>query len=442
MLSTSRSNWLELLSSFKKGRFQITLITATLTLLTFAVCAPPAALAGEEHYKLGAQDRVRIHVYEWPQLTGEFTIGAGGKIALPLLGQVMAGGLELPQLARVISERLKTKAKTLDLPDTSVSIVEYRPFYILGGVQQPGEYPFRPGMMALTALSIAGGIYRSPTETGWSILRDAIVGYADAQVFELKREELTAREIRLRAEAEGLDAIPASSSATPLFLEQELALFATRRAKRDDEIEALRGRSSLYSEELNTLQGQRDAIAKDRALVEGELKRIRALAERGLTTTAQSIVLERSLAQIERETLEIDTQALRAQQQISIAEQTIGTLRNDYKTDAVAELATVQAEFREIAPRLQAASRMVSDGSSMVATQASREDLDPLDSLQFEITRYDLEGLPQRIKASRTTRLQPGDILEVRNAPSRQAGNPNVESHSAITSTRKVQRLR
>lgn len=410
-------------------------------LIALVMCAVAPAEA-EEGFKLGIQHRIRVHVYDWPQLTGEFTVDASGKISLPLLGEVAAAGLELSQVSRIISERLKAKAGTLDLPDTSVSIIDYGPFYIFGWVQRPGEYPFRPGMMTLSAISAAGGFYRPAVDSGWAVFRDAVTGYSDVKVLELKRAQLTASETRLRAELEGVDFSPPSSTDSQVFVALEVGLFNARRTKRDAEIEALTRRSSLYLQELETLSEQRKAVAKDRALVEGELRRIQGLVARGLTTAAQGVVLERSIAQIEREVLDIDTQVLRARQQIGIAEQTIATLANNYKLEAADELAKVQTEARQIIPRREAALRMLSGSENLIAGGDSNEPIDALDSIYFEITRKGDDGLPHQIQAARTTVLRPGDILEVRNRSSQQAPTPGTADISATKPNRSNEQVR
>ena len=88
-------------------------------------------------------------------------------------------------------------------PIGPVDVLQYRPFYILGGVERPGEYAYRPGMTVLNALSIAGGIYRSRESAGWMYERDAITSGGDLRLSALRLEELLARETRLKAEASG-----------------------------------------------------------------------------------------------------------------------------------------------------------------------------------------------------------------------------------------------
>jgi polysaccharide export outer membrane protein len=106
------------------------------------------------------------------QLTGEFHINDSGNIAIPLLGAVHAAGLTTAQLGDEIATDLQKK-DLLKNPSVSVEVLAYRPFFILGEVTKPGEYPYEPGMTVLTAVSIAGGFtYRAVTDYA-SVVRTA-----------------------------------------------------------------------------------------------------------------------------------------------------------------------------------------------------------------------------------------------------------------------------
>ncbi len=118
---------------------------------------PPAA----GPYLLGAGDALTLRVYGQPQLSGEFTIDDSGMIDVPLLGLVAAAGRTATGLADAIAATLRAKNLIL-APSVAVEVSRYRPFYILGEVNTPGQYPYRPGMSVLTAISIAGGFtYRA-----------------------------------------------------------------------------------------------------------------------------------------------------------------------------------------------------------------------------------------------------------------------------------------
>ncbi len=132
------------MSSPTSASFATTLRRLTVSGLALAVSFLGVTGAQAETYRLGVQDKLKIHVSEWPALTGEFTVGADGQVSLPIVGEIKAMGLLTGELAAMISRRLQEKGALKDPPDTAVDIASYRPFYILGQVATPGEYSYRP----------------------------------------------------------------------------------------------------------------------------------------------------------------------------------------------------------------------------------------------------------------------------------------------------------
>jgi polysaccharide export outer membrane protein len=112
-------------------------------------------LADSSQYRLGAGDVIQISVYDEPDLSLDVRIGLSGDISFPLLGDVTVAGLSPKELELNLVKRLKGPY-LLD-PSVTVSIVEYRPFYVTGEVEKPGNYAFHPGLTVDKAISIAGG---------------------------------------------------------------------------------------------------------------------------------------------------------------------------------------------------------------------------------------------------------------------------------------------
>lgn len=111
-------------------------------------------------YRLAPDDKVRINVYGEEGLTGTFAVGTNGNLSYPLLGQVKAAGLSLPELQALLTDRLRTGY--VKDAKVSVDITEYRPFYILGEVNRSGQYPYRVGLTVNAAVATAGGFsYRA-----------------------------------------------------------------------------------------------------------------------------------------------------------------------------------------------------------------------------------------------------------------------------------------
>jgi polysaccharide export outer membrane protein len=108
---------------------------------------------------------------------GPYTLGAGEQVRVVVFGQTeLASGRTTDQLAQSISTALADK-KILLNPSVSVEVIKYRPVFILGEVVKPGEYPYEPGMTALTLVAIAGGFtYRA--QTGYVSVLRRIDGHA------------------------------------------------------------------------------------------------------------------------------------------------------------------------------------------------------------------------------------------------------------------------
>ena len=114
-----------------------------------------AYAATEGPYRLDAGDKLRIVVFGQEGLTNTYAVDAGGSITMPLIGGVRAKGLSPAELAGVITARLRHGY--IREPYVAVEIEAYRPFFILGEVTAPGQYPYVPNMTAESAVAIAGG---------------------------------------------------------------------------------------------------------------------------------------------------------------------------------------------------------------------------------------------------------------------------------------------
>lgn len=121
------------------------------------------AAAVDIDYKLGAGDKLRIIVFGENDLTGEFFVpGGSGTISFPLVGDVAASGLTVGQLQTEIEAKLRDGY--LKDPHVSIEVLNYRPFYILGEVTKPGQYPYTTGLTVLNAVATANGFtYRADT---------------------------------------------------------------------------------------------------------------------------------------------------------------------------------------------------------------------------------------------------------------------------------------
>lgn len=114
-----------------------------------------AAQPAVEAMRLQAGDKIRVTVYGEDKISGEYEIDPSGFVSLPLAGTVQAAGLTKISLEQSLSEKLKSNY--LRDPKVTVDVATFRPIYVLGEVQKPGEYPFRSGLNVVSAMAVAGG---------------------------------------------------------------------------------------------------------------------------------------------------------------------------------------------------------------------------------------------------------------------------------------------
>ncbi|MBV8925629.1 MAG: polysaccharide export protein [Bradyrhizobium sp.] len=121
----------------------------------YAAAPVSAPVRYDAGYRLDAGDKLRVVVFGQDGLTNTYTIDAAGSITMPLIGQVPARGRSPASLAAEITGRLRNGY--IREPSVAVEIESYRPFFILGEVQAPGQYPYVPNMTVESAIAIAGG---------------------------------------------------------------------------------------------------------------------------------------------------------------------------------------------------------------------------------------------------------------------------------------------
>jgi polysaccharide export outer membrane protein len=106
-------------------------------------------------YTLDAGDKLRVVVFGQDTLSNNYLVDAEGGVSLPLIGAVPARGLTTAQLSGAIASRLKQSF--IREPSVAVEVETYRPFFVLGEVTYPGQYPYVPDMTVENAIAIAGG---------------------------------------------------------------------------------------------------------------------------------------------------------------------------------------------------------------------------------------------------------------------------------------------
>ena len=107
-------------------------------------------------YVLAPGDQLTISVFGEPDLSVAFTLGDNGLLNYPFLGEIRIAGKTTSELEKHLANGLR--GDYLINPEVTVSITQYRPFYLNGEVKNPGGYPYQPGLTLEKALALAGGL--------------------------------------------------------------------------------------------------------------------------------------------------------------------------------------------------------------------------------------------------------------------------------------------
>lgn len=143
----------------------------TLLLISLLFCSVTGWAAGDSQYALGSGDVISINVFGEEDLTFEqIRLNDAGTFSYPFMGEVRANGRTAAEIEQTLVRGLK--GDYLIDPKISVSILEYRDFFVNGEVKEPGGYPFKPGLTLRKAVALAGGLTERASESKISIIRE------------------------------------------------------------------------------------------------------------------------------------------------------------------------------------------------------------------------------------------------------------------------------
>lgn len=401
----------------------------------FALALAASPAFGDE-YRLGISDRLKIKVQEWPDIGGEYTVTTDGLVSLPLIGGIKATGLQVKDLAQEISDRLQQRGGRIERPFTAVEIVQFRPFSILGDVQRPGEYPYRPGLTVVQAISAAGGYYR-PDSSGLRLLRldrDVALAKGDIRTLALKQNRLVVRAARLTAALAGQESvtIPTELSNEQVdatisaIIESERAALAQENDTARSEVSAFKDIKSLYQREIDSLRGQIEALKQEKGTIEHQLDELRSLSARGLALAPTLFALERSLAQIANQQMAAETEIVRAGENITLAEQRVRERALERSRTNTRDLQLTKDEIAEVRARIETADDLLKEAQFGAPAEARERLAEKGERPSVTLLRKDGE-LMREITADETTIIEPNDIIKVPTIRSKPlASNPYI----------------
>ena len=420
-------------------RFHV-LEIAAMSLVALLVWPVTSVVSGPQKndYRLGPQDKIRVKVhewrpsrdeiFEWKALSDEFTLGVEGTVSLPLIGEVPASGLATAELARSIADRLRLRMGLVESPDASVEIVKYRPFYIVGHIDHPGEFPYRPGLSVLQAVTIAGGQLRTSDQANMRLEREAISAKGELRLYGQETKGLLARRARLEAEAQGLESIQfpvellelRAQASVALLLRQEQLMFEAHRESFKTQIEALVQLKSYLEQDVAYLNAQLAIEDTQLGLAQQELKGIAALVKKGFSTLPRQLTLERTVAQFESSRLRMGASLLKSRQEIGRAQLAMVELQSKRNSELMLDSRMTQVKLEEISQKFSTTESLLYEAEVMAPMllaanggQGSRRK-----QMIYKIVRQTNPGQPNpgqpaEMAASEATLVEPGDTIKV-----------------------------
>jgi protein involved in polysaccharide export with SLBB domain len=372
-------------------------------------------------YSLNAGDRLSLKVmewrpdrgeaYEWPGISGEYAVGVDGAVLLPIVGPVSAGDRTVTDVAKDIGRKLQQQAGLANPLQVSLQIAQYRPCYVLGSVEKPGEYAYRPNLTVLEAVSLAGGMYRAQ-DVAMQLERQQIEANGALSGLASERRMLQTERARLQAEADNAHkiAFPQDPDRTAAAVQSvQQTLFDSRETTLNMRLQSFDETKRLYASEIDTLKEKLRVLSSQADLNKQELDNIYDLMKKGLTTEPRKIALQQDLDQIESTKLEYQLSIIRAQQGVANAERDKEDAVNARKSEALKEIATIDAKIAQNDSARATAIRLAREAD----TRLMREDDRALAEQSAPSYTVRRKGVEQPIRLAETDMLLPGDVLKV-----------------------------
>ncbi len=381
-------------------------------------------------YVLGPQDKLRIKVYdwrnntgeahEWTALTGEFSVGASGKIDLPLAGELIAAGRTTAAVARDLGEQLQQRVGLAQQPDASIEVVEYRPFYIVGAVQKAGAYPYRPDLTVLQAVGIAGGASRTRDTSELGYERQAMSDRGQLRMLLAERTALQGRQARLDAQITNASDISFSDEIVShktnpqvaRMMREEGLLFTNDRSNLAMQIDNLNKTREILQTEITTLAAKDVSLAHQLDLTRKELDTVSSLVTKGLTVAPRQLAIEQSISQYESSRLDLQLAQLRAKQDVSRIDRDIIDLKDKRRASALTDSRETQSKMMTLDEQIRTAQSLSEETENHAPEVAAEGDRDGQSTPTFTVTRS-VDGVSKSDEVRETDPVLPGDTLRV-----------------------------
>lgn len=416
-LKTDMSAYFRLAGPMRPAR-----LVATCLALSLAV----PAMADE--YRLGSQDKLNIRIAEWQTVegtfrdwaavNGEYSVGPAGNLSVPFVGELPAAGKTTSEVAAAISVALQRKLALSDKPEASVEMVQFRPFYISGEIQTPGQFPYVPELTVLKAVSIAGGIRRN-ADYGPQIGKDLVTAKGNFDIYDDQRVRLIVKRARIDADLAGKASFDVPKEVEgdprlPAIVADEMQILTADQKALKLKLQALDELKGVLQAEIEALQKKIVNQQRQVDLAKQQLESISPLVQKGLVVNTRVLSSEQSVANLQGQILDYETAILTAKQSISKASQDAIDAQNTLNSNLASSRQQVEADLNEAALRVGMQKGLIAQASDPATTAAITSGEEP--TLLYSLVRV-ADGKTSEIKAKEDTPVLPGDVIKVKLAP-------------------------
>lgn len=394
------------------------------TCLALSLAVPAMA----DEYRLGSQDKLNIRIAEWQTVegtfrdwaavNGEYSVGPAGNLSVPFVGELPAAGKTTSEVAAAISVALQRKLALSDKPEASVEMVQFRPFYISGEIQTPGQFPYVPELTVLKAVSIAGGIRRN-ADYGPQIGKDLVTAKGNFDIYDDQRVRLIVKRARIDADLAGKASFDVPKEVEgdprlPAIVADEMQILTADQKALKLKLQALDELKGVLQAEIEALQKKIVNQQRQVDLAKQQLESISPLVQKGLVVNTRVLSSEQSVANLQGQILDYETAILTAKQSISKASQDAIDAQNTLNSNLASSRQQVEADLNEAALRVGMQKGLIAQASDPATTAAITSGEEP--TLLYSLVRV-ADGKTSEIEAKEDTPVLPGDVIKVKLAP-------------------------
>ena len=377
---------------------------------------PTTSSAAKSSWNLTSGERIHLRVIGNSELTGEYRTNPDQTISIPGVGRVPINTMSPSDFETYLAKRLSSATRRE--VSVSVEIARFKPFYVTGQVDRPGAVEWQPNLTLIQALSLAGGIFRSPTSTELGSSERGLL----LEQARIQHRFALVQLARLQAEQQGQDtvestklveellesALPGSKQALKSYLARQNGLLSEQRNIIRARVARLETDRQTASAELESARTQETAIRKQLENSTELASSVERLKNQRLVSSSRYLEQQRDL--IDSKVRHSESQALveRARGRVSTVSRDIEAVQQERRTVLNDRIEGLE---REVA-QLELTLRNAEEGG--ISITESPQDL------TYNIARSSSSGL-QTISANLFTEILAGDVVIVSRQPREEA---------------------